>query len=172
MTSGDGRVNQQPPLVAQHTLWLREHNRIARELSQLNMYWDDERLFQEARKIVGAMFQHITYTEYLPLILGDDIMDKFELWPLPKGKFFKGYDACVDPSIRQGFMAAAFRFGHSMINQFVGFKTTGANAERANLRDVFNIPDPMYKPEGIESTIRGLYIERSQSVDRYIHYYI
>ena len=143
MTSGDGRVNQQPPLVAQHTLWLREHNRIARKLRQLNMYWDDERLFQEARKIVGAMFQHITHTEYLPLILGDDIMDKFELWPLPKGKFFKGYDACVDPSIRQGFMAAAFRFGHSMINQFIGFKTIGADAERALLRDVFIQQPPL-----------------------------
>uniref|UniRef100_K1QGI2 Peroxidasin-like protein n=1 Tax=Magallana gigas TaxID=29159 RepID=K1QGI2_MAGGI len=164
--SGDGRVNQQAPLIAQHTLWLREHNRLARKLAELYPNWDDERLFQEARKIVGAMFQHITYTEYLPLILGDDIMDQFQLRPLPKGSFFEGYDACVNPTIRQGFFAAAFRFGHSMINDFVGFQPASGDYHRDRLRDIFNIPDHLYQREGIEQTIRGLYLERSQSVDR------
>lgn len=164
--SGDGRVNQQAPLIAQHTLWLREHNRLARKLAELYPGWDDERLFQEARKIVGAMFQHITYTEYLPLILGDDIMDLFQLRPLPKGSFFEGYDACVHPGIRQGFFVAAFRFGHSMINDFVGFQPASGDYRRDRLRDIFNIPDHLYQREGIEQTIRGLYLERSQSVDR------
>lgn len=68
--SGDVRVNEHPSLVAMHTLWVRQHNRLARELSELNPHWNDEQIFQETRRIVGAQIQHITYNEFLPVILG------------------------------------------------------------------------------------------------------
>lgn len=62
-----------------HTLMAREHNRIARELAKVNSHWDDETLFQESRRIIIAIIQHITYNEFLPILLGKDVMEKFGL---------------------------------------------------------------------------------------------
>lgn len=44
-------------LTSLHTLFMREHNRLARELKRLNPHWDSETLYQEARKIMGAYTQ-------------------------------------------------------------------------------------------------------------------
>lgn len=63
-------MNQNLQLSLLHVILLREHNRIAGVLKQLNPRWNDETLFQEARRILIACAQKITYYEYLPEILG------------------------------------------------------------------------------------------------------
>ena len=40
------RVNEQTVLAMIHTLFVREHNRIASELGKINPQWNDETLFQ------------------------------------------------------------------------------------------------------------------------------
>ncbi|XP_030376363.1 uncharacterized protein LOC115625455 [Scaptodrosophila lebanonensis] len=112
--AGDGRSGEQPGLLAMHHVWVGEHNRIAMELSELNPHWSDEKIYQEARRIVGAMFQHITYREFLPIILGREVCKLFDLDLLPNG-YYEGYDAKVNPTVANSFAAAAFRFGHSLV---------------------------------------------------------
>ena len=57
-----------------HTLWAREHNRLAKGLSELNPRWNSDRVFLEARKILGAIMQHVTYKEWIPVILAPKIV--------------------------------------------------------------------------------------------------
>jgi len=68
---GDGRVNQHPDMAVSQVALLRLHNFLATEFAQLNPQWSDEILYQEARKFVIAIIQHITYNEFLPILLGN-----------------------------------------------------------------------------------------------------
>ena len=57
----------------------------------INTDWDDERLFQETRKIIIALNQHITFNEFLPRVLGENFMGLYNL-ELEKDYFY-GYDS-------------------------------------------------------------------------------
>jgi hypothetical protein len=88
--TGDGRASEQPGLTAIHTIFMREHNRVADGLLSMNPTWEDERIYQEARKIVTAEYQHIAYNEFLPRILGHTAMNLYGLTLMPHGEYFKG----------------------------------------------------------------------------------
>jgi hypothetical protein len=93
--AGDGRVNENSGLTSMHTLFMREHNRIAIELAKINPAWADERLFQESRRILIAEMQHLVYNEWLPAVIGFNAAGLFDLIPLSGKTFFTGYNPSV-----------------------------------------------------------------------------
>lgn len=88
---GDGRVSEQVGLTSLHTIFMREHNRIAEVLHRLNPHWNDEIIYQNTRKIFTAGYQHIVYNEFLPRILGWDAIDKYDLRLSSSGYFKSNY---------------------------------------------------------------------------------
>jgi len=113
--AGDTRANGLPQLTVMHTLWMREHNRLAKQLAYINPHWGDERIFQEARKIVTASIQHITYAEWLPALLGENYTRQNQLELLTEG-YSNAYNEDIDPTVSNSFATAILPFSNSMIS--------------------------------------------------------
>lgn len=150
--AGDIRANEQVGLASFHTIWMREHNRIALKLKTINPFWDGDKVFQEARKIVGAEIQYITYTQWLPLILGPEGTELL-------GEY-KEYNPNVNPSVSNVFATAALRFGHSMINPIL--HRYDENFEpikegHLQLRYAFFSPWRLVDEGGVDPLIRGMF---------------
>ena len=63
-TGGD-RVNSAPQVAMINTLFLREHNRLAREIEKKHPLWEDERVFQVTRNTMIVLFIKIVVEEYI-----------------------------------------------------------------------------------------------------------
>lgn len=150
--TGDPRANEQIALTAMHTLMLREHNRIATILYRVNPQWDGNKLFHEARKILGAQFQHITYKHWLPKVIGPTGMAR--IGP------YEGYKPDVEPSIANEFAVAALRFGHTLVQPVI-FRLNESFHETEHghlpLHRAFFSPYRLVEEGGIDPLLRGLF---------------
>lgn len=154
--AGDIRANEQVGLIVLHTLFVREHNRLAAQLQALGA--DAELTYQIARALVAAQIQAITYNEFLPALLGER---------LPP---YRGYRAQVDPGIANAFATAAYRVGHSMLSpSLLRLRADGTPiaAGHLALRDAFLAPEQI-TDHGIEPILRGLAAQRAQRIDTMI----
>ncbi|KAI4532968.1 hypothetical protein MG293_015987 [Ovis ammon polii] len=159
--AGDSRASEQILLATVHTLLLREHNRLARELKRLNPHWDGEKLYQEARKILGAFMQIITFRDYLPIVLGSEM----QKW-IPR---YQGYNNSVDPRISNVF-TFAFRFGHMEVPSTVSrldenYQPRGPEAELP-LHTLFFNTWRIVKDGGIDPLVRGLLAKKSKLMNQ------
>ncbi|XP_060072565.1 peroxidase-like protein [Ylistrum balloti] len=147
--AGDDRNSVVPTLGMLHTLFVREHNRICKKLQFYNPYWTDEKIFQEARKIVSAILQHINYNEYLPHILGDAHMKSHGLYSAPKGHHTV-YNPKINPTASNVFGVAAFRFGHSQIPNLQGMKDPHSHVTKTvPVEFTFNRPAMIFDDHGL-----------------------
>jgi len=149
--AGDKRANEQVGLTSMHALFFREHNRVAQELAALNSHWDDEQIYQEARRVVIAEWQHIVFSEYLPNILGPAGMAMLSR--------YQDYDPLMDASIANAFATAAFRFGHSQIMPLfsrLDVDYSPLSIGPLKLQDAFFAPFRLLEEGGVDPLIRGL----------------
>ena len=153
--AGDIRVNENPVLQSLQTLFLREHNRLADKIAAKNPNLIDEEIFQQARRLVIAEIQAITYNEFLPALLGPSA---------PRA--YHGYDATVNPGIATEFATAGFRIGHTLVNSSIEFLDNNGNAVRAplSLRAAFFNTSAL-KEVGIDAVLKGAASNHAQEVD-------
>jgi len=157
--AGDVRANEQVALTAMHTLWVREHNRLADEIATEEPKLTGEEIYERARAIVAGLIQAITYERYLPLLLGDGAIPEYA-----------GYDPSVNPQIANVFATAAYRFGHSQLSPTLLRVDEFGRAHYDGdlpLRDAFFNPAATHE-FGIDPTLRGLAFQTARRVDRFV----
>ena len=150
-----------------HTIWVRLHNFYARKIEALGTIAANTNqflsiapnapdrntiIFEEARKIVIAIYQHIIYTEFLPRIAA-----------IPS---YEGYKPSVRAEVSNEFTTAAFRFGHTLIrNNFLRLNNDFTRADTPlSLRAAFENNTENFQ-FGIERVIYGLIGSESEEFD-------
>ena len=158
--AGDIRANEQVGLTSLHTLFVREHNRLARKIRHRFPGLSGDQIYETVRRKVGAIIQVITYKEFLPILLGPDAL-----------KPYTGYDSTVNPGIANEFSTAAYRFGHSMLSpKLLRITKNGKPISEGHLalREAFFSPWRITNEGGIDPILRGLTRNRAQEIDPYI----
>lgn len=154
--AGDTRVNENPLLTSLHTLWAREHNRIADEILVVYPALDDEAVYQLARSILICEMQAVIFYEFVPSILGKHLKD------------YTGYKTWVRPEITDEFSTVGFRVGHTLVNAHVtSITSNGSVHNKRFLRNSFFNPRA-FAEDGMDNLIRGMLTTPAGEVDNEI----
>jgi peroxidase len=157
--AGDVRAQENPDLTALQTLFVREHNYQVDQLATQHPNWSGDQLYQQAKAIVTAEIAHITYSEFLPHLLGPDALTPYH-----------GYNPNVDPRITEEFAGAAYRFGHSIVSAaLTKFGEQGQTLADQNLKDAFFESPSIFEANGgADALLRHLNSDASNALDVHI----
>ena len=170
--AGDFRVNQNMPLLSIQTLFLREHNRLADIFTELNPHWDDEKLFQETRRVLNAVYQHIIYNEFLPVLLGDEVVDLYNIKSLNQGYFLK-YNPKLYPQVINEFSTAAYRCGHTLVRPSLNKADLGFRPlQNISLQNLVFETDSLFKKGGVDALLRGTLLDGAGKFDNSLNVYL
>ncbi|XP_055999997.1 peroxidase-like protein [Ostrea edulis] len=164
--AGDHRPSETPTLTVLHTTWLRRHNRIADALRFHTGITNDDILFQNAKRILIAELQHVTYNEFLPAVLDNFHMNVFNLRSNPVGHA-EVYNQYLDPRTINAFGVAAYRMGHSLVRNSVGRDRGFGFIQKFPISEHFERPDLMYDG-GYESMARWMSRDPKSESDRFL----
>lgn len=152
--AGDIRANENIMLIALHTLFVREHNRICDELRVKYPGMTDEDLYQRARKMVAGFIQNIVYSEWLPSI--GIVLEEY-----------KGYRPDINVNVSNIFSAAAFRFDYTLMSSNILRMDDECEAfpqGDIGMRDAFYNPE-LIVTSGIEPVVKGMSAQIQQNLD-------
>jgi peroxidase len=156
--AGDVRAQENPDLTALQTLFVREHNYQVDQLHKEHPNWSGDRLYEMAKAITTAEMVNITYSEWLPHLLGKDAIEPYH-----------GYDPTVDPRISEEFAGAAFRFGHSIVSDEISaISNLGAFTSEQTLAESFFEDMATFNATGADGLLRHLAGDLANPLDTHI----
>lgn len=140
--SGDSRVNYSPYMILQHLIFQKSHNRIADQLKTLNPQWTDTKLLETARRINRAIFQKITYEEWLPMVVGHNQALRIR-------SNNNADQVTAVRGVSNEFATAAIRFYESMLPGDL-FEMTKTSQQQP--KKLFELRDTFYQPQTLNWT--------------------
>jgi peroxidase len=155
-STGDDRAEISENLLGIHSIFLREHNRIAKRLFHLNSHWYDEKLYQEARSILIGMYQNIVYDHFLSYLLGEELVKNYKLNVGEKGYTYE-YNEKLYPQVLNEFATASFRL-HFLVPNHVKMASADFRPTQSKLlnHSIFNASNAYLN---MDSLSRGALIE-------------
>src|SRR5215467_3561272 len=156
--AGDVRAQENPDLTALQTLFVREHNYQVDQLHKEHPNWSGDKLYEMAKAITTGEMVNITYTEYLPHLLGQDAIAPYH-----------GYDPTVDARISEEFEGAAYRFGHSIVSDEISaISNAGAFTSEQTLAESFFEDPATFATTGADGLLRHLSGDLANPLDTHL----
>ena len=167
LVAGDGRVNENAGLSVVHEIWHNNHNFWVGELlthfnenGGIPSDLTSEHIFQMAKIINEGEYQRAVFDEFVELLVGSDVHS------------FKDYNPNINADLTHEFAAAAYRLGHSMLNNYITVRVDGAdNVDFSNddtvevpLFDLFLNPTK-YRELGAADIMAGMTTSLHQEID-------
>lgn len=153
--AGDFRAKQTPWLALLHSIWYRLHNYIANLLAKTHTDWNDEKLFNETRRITIAIYEHLLYEEWVPLFLGTEYSNRVNLTCKKSSGSCNTYDPKIDASNLAEFSQGAHRSFHANVPSTVNYYSEDfIKLKSVDLSDAVDKPTTL--EENYNEILRGM----------------
>lgn len=152
--AGDSRVNANPYTIILYTIFLRNHNKIAKKLINENSILTDDEIFTKAKELNTKIYREIIFQEWLPILIGTENMNK-----ISKEKLKKQEAGSLEVS--NEFGVAAARFYYSMI--------PSSQKKHSNGTTIFDLHDEFYASslvdKNFDDQMEGILHQKALAMD-------
>ncbi len=135
-------------------------------MKAVNPLWTDQRLWDESKKILTAVYQNIVYGEYLPALIGEDLCKLYSLLPREEG-YLHEYDQTIYPQTINEVATAAFRYGHTVVA--ATHHTAGTKYQLTSEKPIsYYLFNNQYYEQHMNDAVRGSLMDWSYAPDSQI----